>query len=328
MVNMSRFILLLVLLAVSLYNFAQSSSDIQLYISQYKHIALEQEKEYGIPASITLAQGILESGAGKSGLTQNSNNHFGIKKGINWNGALYYAWDDEPQKSAFRCYNSAEDSFKDHALFLRNNSRYADLFTKSIYDYRGWANGLQKAEYATAQNYAKALIGYIDAYKLYAINGGVKLKPGKTVTIVKYIREEQPVFDTDCQIEESEETEEEKTIVSALERFVVEINEVRCTILYPGESLSSISQKYDIPKYKILEYNEMADERDLREGDIIYLEKKKTKYQGAQDYYRVKAGDTLYKVSQRFGIRLVNLAKMNNKDFFSTLKDGEELNLK
>lgn len=319
--------IILLSLAIELI-YAQSSSDIQSYIVKYKSIALEQEKEYGIPASITLAQGILESGAGMSMLTRNTNNHFGIKAYGNWTGKIYYAWDDEREKSPFRMYGSAEDSFRDHALFLKNNSRYSTLFTKSIYDYRGWANGLQKAEYATAQNYAKALIGYIDAYKLYAINGGVKLKPGKMVTIVKYNREEQPVFDTDCQIEESEETTEEKTVVSTLERFVVEINEVRCTILYPGESLSSISQKYDIPKYKILEYNEVADARDLREGDIIYLEKKKTKYQGAQDYYRVKAGDTLYKVSQQFGIRLVNLAKMNNKDFFSTLKDGEELNLK
>ncbi|WP_455663870.1 glucosaminidase domain-containing protein [Phocaeicola sp.] len=307
---------------------AQSFSDIQLYIAKYKSIALEQEKEFGIPASITLAQGILESGAGMSMLTRNTNNYFGIKAYGGWTGKIYYAWDDEREKSPFRIYDSAEDSFRDHALFLKNNSRYKTLFTKSVYDYRGWAHGLQRAEYATAGNYAKALIGYIDAYKLYAVNGGVKLNPGKIVTIVKYVNQEQPVFGADCQIDESEETEEEKTVVSALKHFVVEINEVRCTILYPGETLSSISQKYDIPKYKILEYNEVADEKDLKESDIIFLEKKRTKYQGAQDYYRVKVGDTLYGVSQQFGIRLANLAKMNDKGFFSTLKEGEELILK
>lgn len=324
---MFRVILIILLFPVELI-YAQSSRDIQMYVAKYKSIALKQEKEFGIPASIILAQGILESGAGKSMLTCNTNNHFGIKAYGGWLGKIYYAWDDEREKSPFRIYDSTEDSFKDHALFLKNNSRYGALFAKSVYDYRGWANGLQKAGYATAPNYAKALIGYIDAYKLYAINGGVKLKPGKTIAIVKYITKEQPVFDTDCQIDESEETEEEETVISALKRFVVEINEVRCTILYPGETLSSISQKYDIPKYRILEYNEVANEKDLREGDIIYLEKKKKKYQGAQDYYRVKANDTLYGVAQQFGIRLANLAKMNNKDFFSTLKDGEELILK
>ena len=162
---------------------SQSSSDILNYINQYKQIALDQEKQFGIPASITLAQGILESGAGRSGLTRNSNNHFGIKAMGGWNGAVYHAWDDEPQKSRFRVYSNAAESFRDHSLFLKNNGRYRSLFSKSVYDYRGWAIGRQKAGYATAKNHASALIGFIDSYRLYAINGGVKLKAGKTVII-------------------------------------------------------------------------------------------------------------------------------------------------
>ena len=168
---------------------AQSAADIRAYIAKYTRIALDEEKAFGIPAPITLAQGILESGAGRSGLTRNANNHFGIKAFGGWKGAVYQAWDDEPQKSRFRVYGSAAESYRDHSLFLKNNTRYRSLFSKSVYDYRGWAIGLQNAGYATAKTYAKALIGFIDSYQLYAVNGGVKLKAGKTVKITRYVKE-------------------------------------------------------------------------------------------------------------------------------------------
>ena len=306
---------------------AQSSADIKLYILNFKDIALEHERKYGIPASITLAQGILESGAGKSMLTVHANNHFGIKAGSSWRGSIYLAWDDEIHKSKFRKYSSAKESFEDHAKVLKGN-RYSSLFAKSIYDYRAWAYGLQKAGYATASNYAKALIGYIDAYKLYSINGGVKLRPGKTITITKYVTKEQPIFDSDCLIEDEVQTEEEEFIKGTINKYVVEINNVRCTLLYPGESITSISMKYDIPKEKILEYNEVVTEANIREGDIVFLEKKKTKYNGSRDYYNVKENDTLYEISQQFGIRLSNLAKMNGIDLFTKLKVGRRLKLK
>lgn len=306
---------------------AQSSADIKLYILNFKDIALEHERKYGIPASITLAQGILESGAGKSMLTVHANNHFGIKAGSSWRGSIYLAWDDEIHKSKFRKYSSAKESFEDHAKVLKGN-RYSSLFAKSIYDYRAWAYGLQKAGYATASNYAKALIGYIDAYKLYSINGGVKLRPGKTITITKYVAKEQPIFDSDCLIEDEVQTEEEEFIKGTINKYVVEINNVRCTLLYPGESITSISMKYDIPKEKILEYNEVVTEANIKEGDIVFLEKKKTKYNGSRDYYNVKENDTLYEISQQFGIRLSNLAKMNGIDLFTKLKVGRRLKLK
>ncbi len=308
--------------------FAQSPDDIKAYIAQYKTMALQQEKLYGIPAPITLAQGILESGAGQSKLAQNANNHFGIKALGAWSGDIYLAWDDEPQKSKFRTYSSAEASYTDHSRLIKDNQRYQSLFNISIYDYRGWANGLQKAGYATSKKYAKALIGYIDAYELYAINGGVKLKPGKKGIIAKTTKIEDLTQAEDYVIEASEKTEEEEEVTQTLQKFVVEINEVRCTILYPGETLSSISMKYNIPKNKILDYNETASENDIQEGDIVYLQKKKRKYQGAQDFYRVKAGDSLYGIAQQFGIRTSSLAKMNHKDLFSTLIEGEKLQLK
>lgn len=322
---------LLLLLSCCLLNsliHAQSSSDITAYIMQFKQIALDQEREFGIPAPITLAQGILESGAGKSGLARKSNNHFGIKKGTGWNGPLCYAWDDDPQKSPFRVYSSAAESYRDHSIFLKNNSRYRSLFSKSVYDYRGWANGLQKAGYATSPTYAKALIGYIDSYKLYAINGGVKLRPGKTITITRTITREELVGRKDLQLEETEESVEQESIENTIRKFVVEINGVRCTLLYPGETLSSIAMKYDISKRDLLLFNETTSENDFQEGDVVFLSKKKKKYEGAQDFYRAKEGESMYSISQRFGIKLANLTKLNHKNSFSLLIEGEKILLK
>lgn len=322
-------LMVVVLFFSSMTVFAQSSADILSYINKYKDIALDQEKQYGIPATITLAQGILESGAGRSGLTRNANNHFGIKAFGGWTGPIYQAWDDEPNKSRFRVYSSAAESFRDHSLFLKNNSRYRSLFSKSVYDYRGWAIGLQKAGYATATTYAMALIGFIDSYKLYNLNGGVKLRAGKTVVITrKATATQKATFDVSCQADDDELSEEEEAVANAVKRYVVDINDVRCTIMYPGMTLSSISMKYDIPKEKLLEYNEVASEKDIHEGDIVFIAKKKNKYTGAQDFYRVKKGDTLYGISQEFGIKYANLAKMNNKDIFSQLKEGEKIQLK
>jgi LysM repeat protein len=155
----------------------------------------------------------------------------------------------------------------------------------------------------------------------------VKLRAGKTVKITRYIKE-KPVFDAECQLDEEEESEEEENVNRAVRRFVVEINNVRCTILYPGETISSIAMRYDIPKQKLLEFNELTDENDFNEGDIVFLAKKKNKYTGAQDYYRVKEGDSFYGIAQQFGLKLASLTKMNNKSFFSTLKEGEKLRLK
>lgn len=306
---------------------AQSASDILLYIEKYKGIALEQERRHGIPAPITLAQGILESGAGKSGLTRNSNNHFGIKALGGWSGGVYKAWDDEPQKSSFRVYASASDSFEDHSKVLLA-PRYRPLFTKSIYDYRGWAIGLQKCGYATAKNYAVALIGFIDTYRLYAINGGVKLRAGKTIVIRQTANNAPPVFDDDVVMDEEEQSEEEQTVKEAVTRYVVDINDVACTILYPGTTLSSISMQYDIPKDQLLEFNEVVVEEELHEGDIVFLDKKKKKFTGPKDFYTVREGDSLYGISQQFGIKLASLAKMNRMDMSEKVHPGEKLKLK
>jgi len=324
---MKKVIIFLLLAVMGLNGWSQSASDILAYIEKYKGIALEQERRHGIPATITLAQGILESGAGKSGLTRNSNNHFGIKALGGWSGGVYKAWDDEPQKSSFRVYASASDSFEDHSKVLLA-PRYRSLFSKSIYDYRGWAIGLQKCGYATAKNYAVALIGFIDTYKIYAVNGGVKLRAGKTVVIKQTTSSAAPVFDDDVVMDDDEVSEEEQTVKEVVTRYVVDINDIACTILYPGTTLSSISMQYDIPKDQLLEFNEVVVEEELHEGDIIFLDKKKKKFTGPKDFYTVREGDTLYGISQQFGIKVANLAKMNHMEVSEKVMEGDKIRLK
>lgn len=318
------FSLFLNCLSINAYN----SIAVQTYIAEHKATALQNEKEFGIPASIILAQGILESGAGTSGLTRASNNHFGIKAGSKWHGKVYLAWDDETRKSRFRCYNNAAESFKDHARLLTSMACYKPLFKINVYDYRGWAHGLKKAGYATSPTYAQALIGIIDQYKLYEINGGAKLKPGKTVTIISYKEVEKPVFEEECILDENEESEEQTMIEKAGLRYAVLINGIHCTILQPGETLASISRKHNISPNDLLKYNELGSEYQVKEGDIVFLDKKKKKYEGTQDIYISKRGDTLYDVAQEFGIQLHQLAKLNNLTEYIKLAEGTRISLK
>ncbi len=325
---MVRYIIALLFIFVSYNILAYSPATVQAYIARYKATALQNEREYGIPATIILAQGILESGAGTSGLTRASNNHFGIKAGSKWNGKVHLAWDDETQKSRFRCYASAAESFQDHVRLLTSNSCYRSLFKINIYDYRGWAHGLKKAGYATAPHYAQALIGIIDQYRLYEINGGAKLKPGKTVTIIRYKTVERPVFEEDCVMDEDEESDEQTMIADAVKRYAVLINDIHCTVLQPGETLASISRKYDISPAQLLKFNELGSEYQIKEGDIVFLDKKKKKYEGPQDVYIAKNGDTLYDVSQEFGIQLHQLAKLNNMNDYVRLQEGTRVILK
>ena len=276
---MRNIIIFILILLYSFCSYSQNSRAVQSYIEKYKAVALQHEKEYGIPASITLAQGILESGAGTSSLTRASNNHFGIKAGNGWSGQVHLAWDDETVKSRFRCYNSPEESFIDHAKLLSTSKYYRNLFKINIYDYRGWAYGLKKAGYATSPTYAQALIGLIDHYKLYAINGGAKLRPGKTVIITTYKDVVKPVFEEDDIISDDEITEEEASVVEAMNRYVAEINDIHCTVIQPGEDLAAISRKYDIAPSDLMNYNELATENQAKEGDIIFLDKKKKIHQ-------------------------------------------------
>ena len=324
----SRTAIAFCLLLICIQAFPYSEKEVERYVEEHKAIALANEKEYGIPAPVTLAQGILESGAGTSGLTKASNNHFGIKAGASWTGTVYRAWDDETQKSKFRCYSSAEESYKDHAALLTSLSCYQSLFKINVYDYRSWALGLKKAGYATAPNYAQALIGIIEHFKLYALNGGAKLRPGKTVVITRFIDVVNPVIEEECIMPEEETSEEETMVAQAVIGYAVEINQVRCTVLQPGEDLASIARKYNISPAMLCSYNEIGSQRQIQEGYIIYLDKKKKKFEGTQDTFICNKDMVLHDVAQLFGIQTKYLARINKMSEYALLDKGTRIYLK
>lgn len=329
---MKSFLISLLLLFTSLTASAQSyRQNVMAYINKFAPIALEQERKYHIPAAITLAQGIVESGAGTSQLTKKAHNHFGVKALGKWSGPVFHAKDDEPGLSKFRVYPSDLASYEDHSLFLcrENRRRYQRLFTLSPYDYRGWAIGLKECGYATAPDYAKSLIGIIESFGLYAFNGGRKLKPMTPVRITNYV-DQKPVFAPDCVIEEYVETEEQLSVEKVINRYMVVNNGVRCTVICPGEDFNHIANRYDMSKYDLLKLNDSSTGAIFQSGDIVYLEKKKSKYTGPKDYHYAQDQETLHHVAQEYGIKLSSLAKMNKQigSLYSPLREGERIRLK
>ena len=276
----------------------------QQYIDQYKNVAIEQMKHYGIPASITLAQGILESGAGKSELAVKANNHFGIKCN-GWTGRKSYHDDDE-RGECFRAYDNVYESYEDHSKFLTGRQRYSSLFNLKKDDYKGWARGLKAAGYATDPRYADRLIEIIQLYKLYEYD--------KAKDYDKFL---------------SEHTKSQTSHGQALHPIKV-FNKNYYIIARRGDTFKSIGEEIDISYKKIAKYNE-RDKRDmLEEGEIIWLKKKQTKapkdYKGRLHY--VKTGESMYSIAQKYGIRLKNLYKMNHLSPDYQIRVGDTLRLR
>ena len=276
----------------------------QQYIDQYKDVAIEQMKRYGIPASITLAQGIFESGAGRSELAVKANNHFGIKCN-GWTGRKSYHDDDE-QGECFRAYDNAYESFEDHSKFLSERQRYHSLFNLKKDDYKGWARGLKAAGYATNPKYADRLIELIQLYKLYQYD--------KAKDYDKFL---------------SEHTKNNASNGQPLHSIKV-FNKNYYLIARRGDTFKSIADEIGISYRKIAKYNE-RDKRDpLEEGEIIWLKKKQTKapkdYKGRLHY--VKAGESMYSIAQKYGIRLKNLYKMNRLSPDYQIRVGDTLKLR
>lgn len=255
----------------------QRSKAYEDYIKKYRSIAVDEMKHYHIPASITLAQGLLESGAGKSSLARKSNNHFGIKCGSSWDGP-FVSYDDDAPGECFRAYKHVRDSYRDHSKFLYSGARYAFLFRLKTTDYKGWANGLKKAGYATDPRYASRLIDIIELYGLdrYDRKGG--LKQAK-----KYPNPHQPYL----------------------------ANGMIYIVANQGDTFKSIGGEFDISKKKVRKYNELPKGYQFRGGEIVYLEEKRKKATKEHISYIVKEGDSMYGISQMFGIKLKRLYKLN-----------------
>ena len=278
---------------------AQRKNKIYLdYIEQYKSIAIKHQKQYGIPASITLAQGLLESGAGRSELARKSNNHFGIKCHSDWKGKRVYH-DDDRKDDCFRKYDSPEESFDDHAKFLKR-PRYASLFELKVTDYRGWAKGLKQCGYATDRSYANKLIQTIELYELYQYDRP-KFKPIR-------VQDLPPV-----------EVENPHPVYRSWGLLYIEARN--------GDTFESIAQEFGFSAKKLAGYNEVPRDYPLENGDIVYLEKKKKKAEKGYDYTVVRSGDSMHSIAQRYGIRLKNLYKMNRlpDDYIPSVGDRLKL---
>lgn len=269
-----RLVCVVCALGMCLSMVAQNNDHIE-YINQYKDIAIEQMRKYHIPASITLAQGLLESGAGKSELARESNNHFGIKCHT-WSGERTYHDDDE-QGECFRVYKNAKDSYEDHSIFLATGSRYAFLFKFSETDYVNWARGLKRAGYATSPTYADKLIEIIERYDLDRFDQA-------QVSKSRYLGPHTPYI----------------------------ANDIVYIVARQGDTMLAIAEEFGISKRKLISYNDLYRGYVPVKGDIIYLARKHRKAQKPYTQHVVTDGESMYMISQKYAVRLNRLYKMND----------------
>ena len=308
----SKFLLIFFLVTipfVSVFSQAKRYKIYDDYIDQYKDIAINHMKKYKIPASITLAQGLIESGAGKSKLAQQSNNHFGIKCHKDWTGGKVYH-DDDLKQECFRKYKKVEDSYDDHALFIAGKQRYASLFTLDITDYRGWARGLQKAGYATDKAYANKLIKVIEDYELYDYDSNNTKK-------VK-IKEKDKV----------KEVVVEQLYVPTYKHTPYKTHNLIYVIAERGDTYESIAFEFGFNVKDLCKYNEVPKNFPLEKGDLVYFQKKKNKADKPYYEHVIQIGESMYSISQLYGIKVKNLYKMNKKDYEYVPVEGDVLKLR
>lgn len=267
------------------------------YIKQYSNLAIQHQKKFHIPASITLAQGLLESGAGQSELARKSNNHFGIKCHSDWRGGRVYH-DDDLRGECFRKYKNPEQSYEDHARFLVDRPRYASLFKLKATDYKGWARGLQKCGYATDRAYANRLIKLIEDYDLYRYDTakGGKKAGKRPARISRYT--------------------------------IYRTNGLLYVYSNGKDSFDDIAASLGFRVKDLKKYNEVPEDFPLQKGDVVYLEKKKKKADKPNYDYVVKMGDSMHGIAQKFGIQIKSLYKMNKKHKDYIPEEGDVLKLR
>ncbi len=291
---MRRITLLLSLCLLPLYGMAQRSLTAQQYADKYSNIAIEKMEQYGIPASITLGQGILESGYGGSELAISANNHFGIKCGGSWKGARVY-YDDDNKGECFRKYSSVEESFDDHTDFLISNSRYNSLFKLESDDYKGWAHGLKRAGYATNPQYAILLIEIIERHELNSYDRVVVPQDNKP---------------QDNKLKDNEKTVEHISKSGDGVRKQGTTNGVKYVIALKGDSWEVIAKENKMSLNRLLRLNDLPAIIPLSEGDHIYVKGKKGSNKTAS-LYTAQVGDSRHSLSQRYAIRLSALTRLN-----------------
>lgn len=261
------------------------------YVGQYADQAIREMHASDVPASITLAQGMLESDYGNSPLAKYANNHFGIKCHKGWEGPTFIQDDDE-QNECFRKYYEAYESYKDHSKFLSTRDRYASLFDLKTTDYKGWARGLKKAGYATNPKYADLLIRIIEENELYKYDKMVKLKDTKILASVDKpdLRQEAPQ-------------------VLSIRSVKVSTNNIKYVLADNGDTPATIAKKNEMGLWQILKYNDFDKRQTIMQGDIVYLQPKRN--YATDEFHIVGAGESLHSISQEHGVKMKRLLKMN-----------------
>ena len=284
-------IILAALLAVS-----ATDATYEKYVEKYAAIAKSEMKRTGVPASITLAQGLVESAAGQSALAVKANNHFGIKCHADWRGKRMYR-DDDQVNECFRVYPNPEASFRDHSDFLRYRDRYKGLFELDPTDYKAWAKGLKSAGYATDPHYAEKLVKVIEDYRLYRFDQD-------TVVPETPQEVERPVEVKPMKVQEEYRF--------ALSRTVYEINGVPCIYAVEGDDYASIAAVNGLFLRELLSFNDLKASEPLKAGDVVYLKAKKNKgARGSEKYIIGEEPETLREIAQRFGVKLSAIKRMN-----------------
>lgn len=313
---------------------AQTRQTKEEYILKYKHIAIDHMERYGIPASITLAQGILESDSGNSNLARKSNNHFGIKCKKGWTGDRVYHTDDAPDE-CFRKYDSVEESYQDHADFLDQSPRYDSLFAYSATDYRSWARGLKAAGYATAPDYAQRLTKLIEDNKLYLFDeaGGEKLYADHQKAENNITQEftSQSSVEIPTPVEGRVDPNNYRVAERTFNGYSVYVNnKTHYIIARDGDTFSRIASTFALTEKTLRKYNEIDTKStaDPIEGEVIYIERKQTRWMGNVRKHTVRAGETLRSVAQDYAIQQKKLMRLNRMRKGSQLQVGQDIALK
>jgi LysM repeat protein len=308
---------LLILVCAAALALGAGSNPRLSYIEKYAALAVSEMQRAGVPASITLAQALVESGAGQSPLAVYANNHFGIKCHNDWTGKKYYK-DDDKDKECFRAYASVEESYRAHSDFLRARDRYKSLFDLDPTDYKAWARGLKRAGYATDPDYANKLINLIEDFGLDRYDRGVEVEV-PTPNELETPRELVPESLRDARYRES--------VSLSLVRPVYEQNGVRFVRAIEGESYSSIADSYGLFLREILRFNDVDKDEILDPGTPVYIAHKNA--EGVVGKYVVdREGETLWEISQRFGIQLKKLRLYNAFRGAAPLEPGDTVLLR
>ena len=309
---------------------AQTNEAVEAYVTQYKQLAIDEMIRTGVPAAITLAQGILESNAGQCSLTQQSNNHFGIKCKEDWVGKVVYH-DDDRRGECFRRYNSAEDSYRDHSDFLKNRPNYAPLFNIDVTDYKDWAYGLKKAGYATNPAYATSLITTIEKYDLEQYTDIALNQSNQLNVASSNVQSQQNIEFKNASYASNQDAPQDNAsysdeILKHPINSIFRINETNVLFANEGTSLFAVATQYNIPYKKLLEYNDLDNVDILQQPTLIYLEKKQKR--GSKEYHVVSGNEDLHDIAQEEGIQLESLLAYNNLQKNNQPKPGDKILLR